>query len=88
MSILAWIILGLFAGFLASNLASGGGKGVLVDMVLGVVGALVGGAVFHYFGHLGITGFNLWSLLVAVVGATLILVIQRLLSGRPRRAGS
>lgn len=80
MSILAWIILGIVSGFIASTLVSGSGRGVIVDMILGVVGAFVGGATFNFFGHVGITGFNLWSMLVAVVGAVLVLVIYRLLT--------
>jgi uncharacterized membrane protein YeaQ/YmgE (transglycosylase-associated protein family) len=80
MSILAWIVLGIVSGFIASSLVSGSGRGVIVDMILGVVGAFVGGATFNFFGHVGITGFNLWSMLVAVIGAVLVLVIYRLLT--------
>jgi len=78
MSILAWIVLGLISGFIASKLVTGSGKGLLADLVLGVIGAFVGGATFNYFGNTGITGFNLWSVFVAVIGAVLVLVVYRL----------
>jgi uncharacterized membrane protein YeaQ/YmgE (transglycosylase-associated protein family) len=75
MSILAWIILGLIAGFIGSKIVNKTGEGVLLDIVLGIVGALVGGWLFNEFGHSGVTGLNLYSLLVAVVGAVIVLVI-------------
>ena len=78
MSILAWIVLGLISGFIASKLVTGSGKGLLADLVLGVIGAFVGGATFNYFGNTGITGFNIWSVFVAVIGAVLVLVVYRL----------
>jgi uncharacterized membrane protein YeaQ/YmgE (transglycosylase-associated protein family) len=78
MSIIAWIFLGLISGFIASKLVTGSGKGLLTDMVLGVVGAFVGGATFNYFGNVGVTGFNIWSVFVSVVGAVLVLVAYRL----------
>lgn len=81
MSILGWIVLGLVAGFIASRLVGGGG-GLLVDLVLGVVGAFVGGAAFNLIGQVGFTGFNLWSLLVAVVGAVIVLLVYHAVAGR------
>lgn len=75
MSFLAWIILGLIAGFVASKIVNKSGEGLLLDIVLGIVGAVVGGWLFNNFGHAGVTGLNLYSLLVAVVGAVLLLVI-------------
>jgi uncharacterized membrane protein YeaQ/YmgE (transglycosylase-associated protein family) len=75
MSILAWIILGLIAGFIASKLINKSGEGVIVDILLGVVGALLGGWLFNQFGMPGVTGLNLYSMLVAVVGAVIFLVI-------------
>lgn len=86
MSILAWIVLGLVAGFIASTLVTGSGRGLVVDLILGVVGAFVGGATFHFFGHVGVTGFNLWSLLVSVVGAVVVLALFHALTGGARRA--
>ena len=69
MSVLAWVALGLIAGFVASNIFSRSGQGLLLDLVLGIVGAIVGGYLFAAIGATGITGFNLYSMLVAIVGA-------------------
>lgn len=74
MSILAWIVLGLLAGFIGSKLVNKTGEGVVLDIALGIVGAVVGGFVFSLFGASGVTGFNIYSILVAVVGAVLLLV--------------
>lgn len=74
MSIVAWIILGLLSGFVASKVVDHQGQGAIVDIALGIVGAVVGGALFHIFGSIGVTGLNLWSLLVAVIGACTVLV--------------
>lgn len=75
MSILGWIILGLVSGFIASKLVNKTGEGVVLDIVLGIVGALVGGRLFNTLGHSGVTGFNLYSMLVAVVGAVIVLIV-------------
>lgn len=75
MSILAWAVLGLVAGFLGSKLINRSGEGFLLDIVLGVVGAIVGGWLFHFFGAAGVTGLNLYSLLVAVAGSVVVLVV-------------
>ncbi|HZS06339.1 MAG TPA: GlsB/YeaQ/YmgE family stress response membrane protein [Blastocatellia bacterium] len=85
MSILAWIVLGLISGFIASKIVNKTGEGVLLDIVLGVVGAVIGGWVFNTFGMAGVTGLNLWSLLVAVIGAVLFLVIYHALRGTTTR---
>jgi uncharacterized membrane protein YeaQ/YmgE (transglycosylase-associated protein family) len=82
MSILAWIVLGLIAGFIASKIYVGSGQGILMDIVLGIVGAVVGGYLFDMLGAGGITGFNIWSMLVAIVGAVLVLWIYHAVSGR------
>ena len=82
MSILAWLLLGLIAGFIASKIVNHTGSGILLDIVLGIVGAMVGGWLFTEFGHVGITGFDLRSLLVAVVGAVVVLVLYHMLVGR------
>jgi uncharacterized membrane protein YeaQ/YmgE (transglycosylase-associated protein family) len=85
MSIIAWIILGLIAGFIASRIVNKAGEGFLLDILLGIVGALVGGWLFRAFGMHGVTGLNLYSLLVAVVGAIVFLVVYHLLfPHRPR----
>lgn len=73
MSIIAWIVLGLIAGFIGSQIVKGHGEGVVGDIIVGIVGALVGGFLFNLFGSHGVTGFNLWSLLVAVVGSVVLL---------------
>jgi uncharacterized membrane protein YeaQ/YmgE (transglycosylase-associated protein family) len=75
MSILAWIILGLIAGFIGSKIVNKSGEGMLLDIILGIVGAVIGGWVFNRFGAAGVTGLNLYSLLVAVIGSVLFLVI-------------
>ncbi|MBV8169529.1 MAG: GlsB/YeaQ/YmgE family stress response membrane protein, partial [Alphaproteobacteria bacterium] len=74
MSVIGWIVLGLVSGFIASKIVNKRGEGVLLDIALGIVGAMVGGFVFERFGAAGVTGFNLYSMLVAVVGAIVILV--------------
>jgi uncharacterized membrane protein YeaQ/YmgE (transglycosylase-associated protein family) len=79
MSIIAWILLGLIAGFIASKLVNRSGAGALMDILLGIVGSVLGGWLFNQFGMPGVTGFNLYSLLVAVVGAALFLVIYHAL---------
>ena len=75
MSILAWSVLGLLAGVIGSKIVNKSGEGVLLDIVLGIVGAVVGGWLFNQFGHSGVTGVNLYSLLVAVVGAVIVLFV-------------
>lgn len=75
MSIIGWIILGLIAGFIASKIVNRQGSGFLIDIALGVVGALVGGWLFESFGAAGVTGFNLYSMFVAIIGAVILLVI-------------
>jgi uncharacterized membrane protein YeaQ/YmgE (transglycosylase-associated protein family) len=73
MSFLTWIILGLVAGFIGSKIVNKAGEGLLIDILLGIVGAVVGGWLFSTFGATGVTGLNLYSLLVAVVGAVVFL---------------
>jgi uncharacterized membrane protein YeaQ/YmgE (transglycosylase-associated protein family) len=78
MGIIAWIILGLIAGFIGSKIVNKSGQGFFLDIALGVVGAIVGGFIFSgLFGSAGITGLNIWSLFVAVIGAIIVLVIYR-----------
>ena len=86
MSILAWIILGLIAGFIASKLVNKTGEGIVLDIILGVVGAVVGGWVFNFFGKQGVSGLNLYSFVVAIIGAVLVLVIYHAIRGGARRA--
>lgn len=79
MSFIAWLILGLVAGFMGSKLVNKSGSGLFLDVILGVVGALVGGFLFSLFGASGVDGLNLYSLLVAVIGSVLVLVIYHAL---------
>jgi uncharacterized membrane protein YeaQ/YmgE (transglycosylase-associated protein family) len=73
MSILAWIVLGLIAGFIGSKVVNKSGEGFFLDIILGVVGAIVGGWIFSVFGAHGVTGLNIYSLVVAVIGAIVVL---------------
>ncbi len=82
MGIIAWIILGLIAGWIASKIMHGSGSGLMINLVLGVVGAFVGGILISALGGVGITGFNLWSLVVAVLGAVVVLWIYNAISSR------
>ena len=83
MSFLAWLILGLIAGFIGSKLVNKSGSGLFLDIILGIVGAIVGGFIFSLFGASGVNGLNIYSLIVAVVGSVLVLVIYHSLI-RPR----
>jgi uncharacterized membrane protein YeaQ/YmgE (transglycosylase-associated protein family) len=82
MSILAWVVLGLVSGFIASKLVNKAGEGVVMDIVLGIIGAIAGGWLFNRFGMVGVTGLNLYSMLVAVVGAVVVLLIYHALVRR------
>jgi uncharacterized membrane protein YeaQ/YmgE (transglycosylase-associated protein family) len=82
MSIIAWIILGLISGFIASKIINKTGEGLVVDILLGIAGAFVGGWLFTRFGYSGVTGFNIYSMLVAVVGAILVLVVYHMVVRR------
>jgi uncharacterized membrane protein YeaQ/YmgE (transglycosylase-associated protein family) len=86
MSFIAWIVLGLIAGFIASKIVNKSGEGMILDIILGIVGAVLGGYLFQTFGMAGVTGFNIYSILVAVVGAVVFLVLYHALfrrGGRP-----
>ena len=82
MSIIGWIVLGLIAGFIASHLVNRRGEGFLLDIGLGIVGAIVGGWLFAAFGGEGVTGFNLYSMVVAVIGAIIVLLIYHAFAGQ------
>ncbi len=84
-SVVVWLVLGLIAGFIASKIVNKTGEGVVMDIVLGIIGAFVGGWLFNQFGHSGVTGLNIYSIVVAVVGAVLVLVIYHAVAGRGRR---
>jgi uncharacterized membrane protein YeaQ/YmgE (transglycosylase-associated protein family) len=82
MSFIAWIVLGLVAGFIASKLVNKSGEGMLLDIALGIVGAVVGGWLFNVFGMAGVTGLNMYSLVVAVIGAAVFLIVYHALTRR------
>ena len=79
---IAWIILGLIAGFIASKIVNHSGSGILIDVVIGIVGAIVGGEIGSKLGLGGVSGFNLWSILLAVVGAVIVLLIYNAVTRR------
>ena len=84
MSIIGWLVLGLIAGFIASKIVNKTGEGVILDIVLGIVGAVVGGFLFAQFGTEGVSGFNIYSMFVAVIGAIVVLLIYHAIVGRRR----
>jgi uncharacterized membrane protein YeaQ/YmgE (transglycosylase-associated protein family) len=85
MGIISWIILGLIAGYIGSKIVDKQGQGFWLNIALGIVGALVGGFVFDFFGSTGVTGLNIWSMIVAIVGSVVVLLIYNAVTG-PRRA--
>ncbi|HEX8997902.1 MAG TPA: GlsB/YeaQ/YmgE family stress response membrane protein [Ktedonobacterales bacterium] len=85
-AILVWIIIGGLAGWLASKLVRGSGSGILMDIVVGIVGAFIGGLIVELLGGTGFTGFNLWSFIVAFIGAVILLLVVRMFTGSRRRA--
>lgn len=84
MSIIGWLVLGLIAGFIGSKIVNKTGQGLVLDIVLGIIGAVVGGWLFVQFGATGVTGFNLYSMFVAVIGAIIVLVVYHAVTGRNR----
>ena len=82
MSIIGWIVFGIIAGFIASKLVNKSGAGLVGDLVLGVIGAVVGGWLFERFGSTGVNGFNIYSMFVAVIGAVIVLFIYHAVTGR------
>jgi uncharacterized membrane protein YeaQ/YmgE (transglycosylase-associated protein family) len=80
--VIAWILVGLIAGYLASRVVNKTGEGMMRDIILGIIGGIVGGILFHALGHPGVTGFNIWSIFVAFLGAVVVLVLYHTLSGR------
>ncbi len=82
MSIIGWLILGLIAGFIASKIVNKSGEGLILDIVLGIIGAVVGGYLFTFFGADGVTGLNIYSMVVAVIGAIVVLFLYHAIAGR------
>jgi len=84
MGIISWIILGLIAGFIGSKIVESEGQGLWLNIALGIVGAIVGGFLFDLFGASGVTGLNIYSMIVAIVGSVIVLLIYNTLTGRRR----
>ena len=84
-TVIVWLVIGGLAGWLASLLVRGTGLGLLMDIVVGVVGAVIGGWIVEALGGQGFTGFNIWSFIVAFIGAVVLLLIVRLFTGSTRR---
>jgi uncharacterized membrane protein YeaQ/YmgE (transglycosylase-associated protein family) len=82
MGIVAWLVVGLIAGFIGSKIVNKSGEGLVRDMILGVIGGLVGGAIFSALGSTGVTGIDLWSIFVAIIGSIIVLVVYHALMGR------
>jgi uncharacterized membrane protein YeaQ/YmgE (transglycosylase-associated protein family) len=84
MGIFSWIILGLIAGFIGSKIVDKEGQGFWLNIALGIIGALVGGFLFDLFGASGVTGLNIYSMIVAIVGSVVVLLIYNSVTGRRR----
>lgn len=82
MTVLGWIVFGPITGFVASRIVAQRGQGCILNVVLGIVGAVVGGAIFTSIGGSGITGFNVYSMFVAIIGAIVVLMIYHAITGR------
>jgi uncharacterized membrane protein YeaQ/YmgE (transglycosylase-associated protein family) len=82
--VIAWILVGLIGGYLASRIVNKTGEGVLRDIILGIIGGIVGGILFRVLGGHGVTGFNLWSILVAFVGGVVVLFLYHTIVGQRR----
>ncbi len=78
-NILSWIVLGLIGGFIGSKIVNKSGEGIFLDIVLGIVGAVVGGYLFSMIGGHPVTGVNLYSILVAAVGSIVVLVVYHMI---------
>ena len=82
MGIISWIILGLIAGFIGSKIVDKQGQGFWLNIALGIIGALVGGFIFDLIGSTGVTGLNIWSMIVAIIGSVVVLWIYNAVEGR------
>ena len=82
MGIISWIILGLIAGFIGSKIVDKQGQGFWLNIALGIIGALVGGFIFDLIGSTGVTGLNIWSMIVAIIGSVVVLWIYNAFAGR------
>lgn len=86
MGIVSWIVLGLIAGFIASKIVNKRGEGPSLDILLGIIGAVIGGWFFSAAGATGVTGLNVWSVMVAVVGALALVAAGHAIRSSPRHA--
>jgi uncharacterized membrane protein YeaQ/YmgE (transglycosylase-associated protein family) len=84
MGIISWIILGLITGFIGAKIVNREGQGFWLDIALGIVGALVGGFLFNLFGASGVTGLNIYCMIVAVIGSAAVLLVYNAVTGRRR----
>ena len=84
MGILSWIILGLIAGFIGSKVVNRQGQSFWLNIALGIIGALVGGFLFDFLGSSGVTGLNVWSMIVAIVGSVVVFLVYNAVTGRRR----
>jgi uncharacterized membrane protein YeaQ/YmgE (transglycosylase-associated protein family) len=83
MGVLSWIILGLIAGFIGSKIVNKTGSGMIMDIVLGIVGAVIGGILMTALGFSGVSGVNIYSIVVSIIGAVVVLYLYRMVtSGR------
>jgi uncharacterized membrane protein YeaQ/YmgE (transglycosylase-associated protein family) len=82
MGFLTWIILGLISGFIGSKIVNKSGEGIFLDIILGIVGAVVGGWLMGFFGYGGVSGLNLYSIVVSVIGAIVVLVVYHAIARR------
>jgi uncharacterized membrane protein YeaQ/YmgE (transglycosylase-associated protein family) len=83
MGLISWIILGLIAGFIASKIVNRTGSGLVLDIFLGMIGASVGGLIYSgLFGMSGVTGLNIWSIIVSVIGAVIVLWVYEAVLAR------
>jgi len=81
MNVLAWIVFGAIAGWIASAITRSN-ESLLMDIILGIIGALLGGWIMNSFGAQGVTGFNIYSFIVAIIGAIILLAIGKMFRGR------
>lgn len=85
-TVIAWIIVGAIGGWLASLVVRGSGLGLIGDIVVGIIGGVIGGLIVSAFGGSGVSGINIWSIIVAFIGAVVLLLLVRLFSGSRRTA--
>lgn len=85
--IISWILVGLVGGYLASRVVNKSGEGFFLDIILGIIGGGIAGEIFQAFGHPGVTGFNLWSILVAFFGGVIVLLVYHAVRGQPKKSG-